>query len=46
MTPIVDEAGTVVGVASTSRLMAAGSRPSTDMQVPQEDRERLRAQLE
>jgi len=46
MSAIVDEAGTVIGVASTSRPLSAGTAPSTDMHVPQEDRERLRAQLE
>ena len=46
MSAIVDEAGTVVGVASTSRPLSAGTTPSTDVHVPPEDRERLRAQLE
>jgi PAS domain S-box-containing protein len=43
MTPIVDKAGTVVGVASTSRLLALSS---TESPAPHEDRERLQAQLE
>jgi PAS domain S-box-containing protein len=46
MSAIVDDDGAVVGVASTSRLLAAGPTPGTEAHVPQEDRERLRAQLE
>jgi PAS domain S-box-containing protein len=46
MSAIVDEAGAIVGVASTSRLIAAGEVSAADPHVPHEDRERLRAQLE
>ncbi|WP_158647292.1 ATP-binding protein [Actinoplanes sp. ATCC 53533] len=46
MSAIVDGAGTVVGVASTSRPLSVGTTPGADVHVPQEDRERLRAQLE
>jgi two-component system cell cycle sensor histidine kinase/response regulator CckA len=46
MSPIVDETGTIVGVASTSRLLAESGRPPAEPDAPQEDRERLRAQLE
>ena len=46
MSPIVDAAGAIVGVASTSRLLQPGAPAADDPQVPQEDRERLRAQLE
>jgi signal transduction histidine kinase/ActR/RegA family two-component response regulator len=42
----VDETGAIVGVASTSRPMSASTTPTADTHVPQEDRERLRAQLE
>jgi two-component system cell cycle sensor histidine kinase/response regulator CckA len=46
MTPIVDEAVSIVGVASTARLIPAGAVSATDVHVPDEDRERLRAQME
>jgi PAS domain S-box-containing protein len=46
MTPTVDEAGGIVGVVSTARLIAAGTVSATDAHVPDEDRERLRAQME
>ncbi len=46
MSAIVDGSGAVVGVASTARRLPAGTAASADVQVPQEDRERLRAQLE
>jgi PAS domain S-box-containing protein len=46
MSTIVDRSGAVVGVASTARLLSAGTTVSADGPVPQEDRERLRAQLE
>ena len=46
MSTIVDAAGVIIGVASTSRLLKPVGLPSGDPQVPQEDRERLRAQLE
>jgi hypothetical protein len=46
MSTILDPTGAIVGVASTSRLLKPGGSPSTDPQVPHEDRERLRAQLE
>jgi PAS domain S-box-containing protein len=46
MSTILDATGTVVGVASTSRLLKPGDSPPGDPQVPHEDRERLRAQLE
>jgi PAS domain S-box-containing protein len=46
MTPTVDEAGGIVGVASTARLIPAGTVSATDAHVPDEDRERLRAQME
>jgi PAS domain S-box-containing protein len=46
MTPTVDEAGGIVGVASTARLIPAGPVSATDAHVPDEDRERLRAQME
>jgi PAS domain S-box-containing protein len=45
MAATLDGAGELVGVFSTSRLLA-GSLAGADSQVPQEDRERLRAQLE
>jgi PAS domain S-box-containing protein len=46
MSPIVDETGAIIGVASTSRLLANSHRLSARPDAPQEDRERLRAQLE
>jgi PAS domain S-box-containing protein len=46
MSAIVDATGAVVGVASTSRALTTGTTAATDVHVPQEDRERLRAQLE
>jgi PAS domain S-box-containing protein len=46
MSPIVDAAGAIVGVASTSRLLPTSGSPAGDTHVPQEDRERLRTQLE
>jgi PAS domain S-box-containing protein len=46
MAPIRDEQRVVVGVASTARLIPAGAVSSADEQVPEEDRERLQAQLE
>jgi hypothetical protein len=46
VTPIVDEAGGIVGVVSTARLIPAGAVSATDVHVPDEDRERLRAQME
>jgi PAS domain S-box-containing protein len=46
MSAIVDRTGAVVGVASTSRLLTPDATPTADPHVPQEDRERLRAQLE
>jgi PAS domain S-box-containing protein len=46
MTPTVDEAGGIVGVVSTARLIPAGTVSATDAHVPDEDRERLRAQME
>ena len=46
MSTIVDETGEIVGVASTSRVLKPGVSPAGDPQVPHEDRERLRAQLE
>ena len=46
MSPIVDETGAIAGVASTSRLLTESGRPSAERGAPQEDRERLRAQLE
>jgi PAS domain S-box-containing protein len=46
MSTILDAAGAIVGVASTSRLLKPGGSPSSQPQVPHEDRERLRAQLE
>jgi PAS domain S-box-containing protein len=46
MAAIRDGSGAVIGVASTSRLLPAGTAPITDIQVPHEDRERLRAQME
>ena len=46
MSAIVDGFGAVVGVASTSRLLPVGATFPTDVHVPHEDRERLRAQLE
>jgi PAS domain S-box-containing protein len=39
MSAIVDKAGTVVGVASTSRLASAVARCAAAPHVPQEDRE-------
>jgi PAS domain S-box-containing protein len=45
MSATVDTAGDLTGVFSTSRL-PIGSVASADSQVPLEDRERLRAQLE
>jgi PAS domain S-box-containing protein len=45
MAPIVDMTEAIVGVASTSRLLPAGTA-TAEPNVPQEDRERLRAQLE
>jgi two-component system, cell cycle sensor histidine kinase and response regulator CckA len=46
MSAIVDKAGAVVGVASTSRLASGVARPAVEPHLPQEDRERLQAQLE
>ena len=46
MSAMLDETGAIVGVASTSRLLPAGATSPADVQVPPEDRERLRAQLE
>ena len=46
MSPITDGAGAVIGVASTSRLLPPGAAASMELPVPQEDRERLRAQME
>jgi PAS domain S-box-containing protein len=46
MLPIVDEAGAIVGVASTARLIRDGATSTADVHVPHEDRERLRAQME
>jgi PAS domain S-box-containing protein len=43
---IVDRCGDIVGVVSTMRLLPAGAASPADVHVPQEDRERLRAQLE
>jgi PAS domain S-box-containing protein len=45
ISPIMDESGTIVGVASMSRLLSESARPA-EPDAPQEDRERLRAQLE
>jgi PAS domain S-box-containing protein len=45
MSATVNTAGDLIGVFSTSRPLAATSA-TTDSQAPQEDRERLRAQLE
>jgi PAS domain S-box-containing protein len=45
MAATVDGTGELIGVFSTSRLLA-GALAGADSQVPQEDRERLRAQLE
>jgi PAS domain S-box-containing protein len=45
MSATVDATGKLIGVFSTSRLLA-GASVGADSQVPQEDRERLRAQLE
>jgi PAS domain S-box-containing protein len=46
MSPMVDEAGATAGVVSTSRLLPSGARSSAEPQVPQEDRDRIQAQLE
>jgi PAS domain S-box-containing protein len=46
MSPIVDPAGAIVGVASMSRPLPATVSLTGEPTVPQEDRERLRAQLE
>jgi PAS domain S-box-containing protein len=46
MSAIVDSSGAIVGVASTSRLLTTGESSTGETHVPQEDRERLRAQLE
>jgi PAS domain S-box-containing protein len=46
MSTILDSTGAIVGVAATSRPLTTGASPSSDAHVPQEDRERLRAQLE
>ena len=46
MSAIVDPTGAIVGVASTSRLLPTGDSLTGESPVPQEDRERLRAQLE
>jgi len=46
MSAIGDSSGAIVGVASTARLVPAGVASAGDIQVPHEDRERLRAQLE
>jgi two-component system cell cycle sensor histidine kinase/response regulator CckA len=46
MSTMIDEAGAIVGVASTSRPLKPAGAPRGDPQVPYEDRERLRAQLE
>ena len=46
MSAITDRAGAIVGVASTARLLPPGTASVADVQVPHEDRERLRAQLE
>jgi PAS domain S-box-containing protein len=45
MSATVNTAGEIIGVFSTSRL-PLGAQAVPDAQVPQEDRERLRAQLE
>jgi two-component system cell cycle sensor histidine kinase/response regulator CckA len=45
MSATTDSTGELVGVFSTSRLLT-GATATTDSQVPQEDRERLRAQSE
>ncbi|MFI7542675.1 ATP-binding protein [Actinoplanes sp. NPDC049599] len=46
MAPIRDDAGAVIGVASTSRLLPTNTATVAGDHVPQEDRERLRAQME
>ena len=46
MATIVDRTGAIAGVFSTARLLAATTSAVADSQVPHEDRERLRAQLE
>jgi PAS domain S-box-containing protein len=45
MAALIDVAGDIVGVFSTSRQVS-GTATTTDTQILQEDRERLRAQLE
>jgi PAS domain S-box-containing protein len=45
MSATADRSGELVGVFSTSRLLT-GALVAADSQVPQEDRERLRAQVE
>jgi PAS domain S-box-containing protein len=46
MAAVTDETGAVIGVATTSRLLPKGATSAAEGHVPQEDRERLRAQME